>query len=157
MSQLDKTFPTLDCSACIMTPKMVDVARHPNIELMTYAEPLSLEGKARAFRARVLKKARYVDLTTCTGCGDCAKVCPVIVPNKFDMELAEEVAKMAQQARAMLLANHGPVVAAAGLDEAVDATEELEETARLYLMLRGLPTRFLTAAQVADLNARFPN
>ena len=54
MAQLDKTFPTLDCSSCILTPKMVDVAGHPNIELITYAEPLSIEGEAGAFRARIL-------------------------------------------------------------------------------------------------------
>jgi heterodisulfide reductase subunit A len=89
MAQLDKTFPTLDCSSCIMTPKMVDVARHPNIELMTYAEPLSLEGEAGMFRARVLQKARYVNLDKCTGCDDCVKVCPVTLPNEFDLEMAD--------------------------------------------------------------------
>jgi heterodisulfide reductase subunit A len=89
MAQLDKTFPTLDCSACILTPKMVDVAGHPNIELMTYSEVLGVEGQVGAFRATVRKKARYVDLAKCTGCGDCAKVCPVVLPNEFDMEMAD--------------------------------------------------------------------
>ncbi|MBU0496025.1 MAG: FAD-dependent oxidoreductase [Chloroflexi bacterium] len=89
MSQLDKTFPTLDCSACILTPKMVDVARHPNIELMTYAEVLDVAGDTGTFRARVLKKARYVDLAKCTGCDDCTKVCPVAVPSEFNLELSD--------------------------------------------------------------------
>ncbi|MFC2031517.1 NAD(P)-binding protein [Chloroflexota bacterium] len=89
MAQLDKTFPTLDCSACILTPKMVDVANHPNIELMTYSEALEVEGEVGAFRAKILKKARYVDMAKCTGCNDCTQVCPVTVPNEFDMELAD--------------------------------------------------------------------
>jgi heterodisulfide reductase subunit A len=75
MSQLDKTFPTLDCSACIMTPKMVDVARHPNIELLTYSEVEMVEGAAGHFRARIRKKARSVDAAKCTGCGLCAENC----------------------------------------------------------------------------------
>lgn len=75
MSQLDKTFPTLDCSACIMTPKMVDVARHPNIEMLTYSEVEMVEGEAGDFRARIRKKARSVDADKCTGCGLCAEHC----------------------------------------------------------------------------------
>ncbi len=85
MSQLDKTFPTLDCSACIMTPKMVDVSRNPNIALMTYSEVESVVGEAGAFRARVRQKARYVDFDACTGCGVCQQKCPKRVPSEFDM------------------------------------------------------------------------
>jgi heterodisulfide reductase subunit A len=77
MSQLDKTFPTLDCSSCIMTPKMVDVGRHPNIELLTYSEVEWVEGEAGHFRARIRKKARSVDADKCTGCGICVKECPI--------------------------------------------------------------------------------
>ena len=75
MSQLDKTFPTLDCSACIMTPKMVDVARHPNIEMLTYSEVEWVRGEAGNFRARIRKKARSVDAEKCTGCGLCVQNC----------------------------------------------------------------------------------
>lgn len=75
MSQLDKTFPTLDCSSCILTPKMVDTARHPNIELLTYAEVVEVSGQAGAFHARIKKKPRYVDVDKCRGCGLCAEAC----------------------------------------------------------------------------------
>jgi len=77
MSQLDKTFPTLDCSACIMTPKMVDVARHPNIEMLTFSEVEWVRGEAGNFRARIRKKARSVDIDKCTGCGICVEQCPI--------------------------------------------------------------------------------
>jgi len=87
MAQLDKTFPTLDCSACIITPKMVDTANHPNINLLTYSEVIGIEGKAGHFKVTVRKKPRYVDVTKCTACADCVSHCPVTLPNEFDMGL----------------------------------------------------------------------
>jgi heterodisulfide reductase subunit A len=84
MAQLDKTFPTLDCSACILTPKMVDVARHPHIELLTYSEVKEVSGTAGNFTVKIEKKPRYVDEDVCTGCGHCAIHCPVEVPSEFD-------------------------------------------------------------------------
>lgn len=84
MAQLDKTFPTLDCSACILTPKMVQVAQHPNIEMMTYSEVESVEGSVGNFTVRIRKKARYVDESTCTSCGVCLEKCPKKVPSEFD-------------------------------------------------------------------------
>lgn len=75
MAQLDKTFPTLDCSSCILTPKMVDAGQHPNIELMTYSEVESVERDGEGFHVRVRKKPRYVDIDKCKGCGDCAEAC----------------------------------------------------------------------------------
>jgi len=84
MSQLDKTFPTLDCAACIMTPKMVDAGRHPNIKLLTYSEVKEVQREGRNFRVKIVKKPRYVDEKKCTGCGACAQLCPVEIPNDFD-------------------------------------------------------------------------
>jgi heterodisulfide reductase subunit A len=75
MSQLDKTFPTLDCSACILTPKMVDAGRHPNIELLTYSEVTEVSGEAGRFHVQIKKKPRYVDVEKCRGCGLCAEAC----------------------------------------------------------------------------------
>ncbi|MCU4140654.1 MAG: NADPH-dependent glutamate synthase beta chain or related oxidoreductase [Methanophagales archaeon] len=90
MAQLDKTFPTLDCSACILTPKMVEIAHHPNIELLTYSEVEGVEGFVGNFKVRVRRKARFIDEEKCTGCGECAKACPQqgIVPNAFDCGLS---------------------------------------------------------------------
>jgi len=87
MSQLDKTFPTLDCAACIMTPKMVDAGRHRNIKLLTYSEVKEISRVGKNFRVKILRKPRYVDETKCTGCGTCAQLCPVEVPNDFDERL----------------------------------------------------------------------
>jgi len=87
MAMLDKTFPTLDCSACILTPKMVEVSRHPNIKLLTYSELQEVQRDGRGFDVKILKKPRFVNETKCTGCGICAQHCPVEVPNEFDMGL----------------------------------------------------------------------
>lgn len=84
MGQLDKTFPTLDCSMCILAPKMVDCGKHENIELITYAEVTDVDGYIGNFTVTVNKKARYVDEETCTGCGQCTEVCPIEIPNYFD-------------------------------------------------------------------------
>ena len=88
MAQLDKTFPTNDCSTCILAPKMADCARHPNIAIHTLSEVQAVEGEAGDFTVRVLKKARYVDEKACTACGDCAQVCPVVKPDEFQMGLS---------------------------------------------------------------------
>lgn len=87
MAQLDKTFPTMDCSACILTPKMVDVSRHPNIELLTYSEVKKVDGYIGNFQVKVEKKPRFVNADTCTGCGACVPACPVEVPSEFDLGL----------------------------------------------------------------------
>lgn len=87
MVKLDKTFPTNDCSICTSAPKMVELSRHPNIELITYAELNSLEGKKGNFKAQVWKKSKYVDPDKCTGCNDCVEVCPVDVVSSFDEKI----------------------------------------------------------------------
>jgi len=83
MARLDKTFPTMDCSICVLGPKMMDVGRHPRIKLMTYSEVEEISGYVGNFKVRVRKKARYVDETVCNCCARCAEVCPVVVPDSF--------------------------------------------------------------------------
>jgi heterodisulfide reductase subunit A len=84
MAMLDKTFPTNDCSMCILSPKMVDVARHPDITIHTCSEVAKIAGGIGHFRVTIKKHPRYIDESTCTGCGDCILVCPVEVYNHFD-------------------------------------------------------------------------
>jgi heterodisulfide reductase subunit A len=89
MLQLDKTFPTLDCASCIGTPKMSQVGSHKNIELIICSEVEEVSGHAGDFRVRVRNNPTYVDVRECTGCGECAKVCPVSRPSGWDMGLAD--------------------------------------------------------------------
>ncbi|MBN1198485.1 MAG: CoB--CoM heterodisulfide reductase iron-sulfur subunit A family protein [Bacteroidales bacterium] len=86
MATFDKTFPTLDCAACILTPKMVEVNQHPNIDLMTYSEVLDVWGVPGNYWVTVRKKARRVNLSTCIGCGSCSEKCPATAPSEFDAE-----------------------------------------------------------------------
>lgn len=87
MAQIDKTFPTMDCSICILAPKMSDAGHHSNIELLTNTEVQEVNGYIGNFRVKVLKKPRYV-LNDCSACNDCSEVCPVTAPNEFDIGLA---------------------------------------------------------------------
>ncbi|MCK4784873.1 MAG: FAD-dependent oxidoreductase, partial [Desulfobacteraceae bacterium] len=87
MAQLDKTFPTNDCSMCIMGPKLVECGRHLNIEILTLSEVESISGNEGNFKVKIHQHARYIDPDKCTGCGDCAKACPVSIPDEFNMGL----------------------------------------------------------------------
>lgn len=92
MAQLDKTFPTIDCSICILGPKMADAAKHPRIKLMTLSEVTDVKGYVGNFEVKIVKRARYVSETDCSACGECAKVCPVIRPSEFDLGLSSRKA-----------------------------------------------------------------
>jgi len=87
MAQLSETFPTLDCSTCILGPLMVEVYRHPNIKLLRLAKVESVKGYIGNFKVTVRQEPPYVDIAKCNACGECSKVCPAEVPNEFDMGL----------------------------------------------------------------------
>ena len=92
MAQLDKTFPTNDCSTCIFSPKLVTVGQNPNIELLSYSEVDDIDGQEGHFKVKIRQKSRYIRKDRCKACGDCATVCPVRVPNEFDEKLGDRAA-----------------------------------------------------------------
>ena len=92
MAQLDKTFPTNDCAMCTMAPRLVEIGRHKDIQILTLSEVESITGQAGNFTVRIKKQARYIDETKCTGCGACVTECPVTLPSEFDQGLAERKA-----------------------------------------------------------------
>ena len=92
MAQLDKTFPTNDCAMCLLSPKLVDTARHPNIEIITNAELKKIDGHAGNFTVTINKRARYIDEEKCTGCGTCTNNCPV--RNIAHFEEVDELGKI---------------------------------------------------------------
>lgn len=95
MIQLDKTFPTLDCSACILTPKMTQVGSHPNVKLMTFAEVVSISGYIGNFKVQIRKKKRYVDVSKCNGCGNCWNACPALItPKERIIKKGDQVIKV---------------------------------------------------------------
>ncbi len=101
MSQLDKTFPTGDCATCIVSPKLVECARNLNVEILTLSELCSIEGEPGAFTVTVKKSPRYVDEKICNDCGDCTKVCPLDIFDRFNRNLGTRKAIAKQYAQAV--------------------------------------------------------
>jgi len=101
MAQLDKTFPTNDCAACILSPKLVECGRHLNINLLTNAEVKGIEGEAGNFQVEVSTKPRYIDTEKCTGCGECAKHCPARAISEYDQGLRQRTAIYVTYAQAV--------------------------------------------------------
>jgi heterodisulfide reductase subunit A-like polyferredoxin len=101
MAQLDKTFPTNDCAMCSISPKLVDTGRNLNIEILTNTDLLALEGEAGNFTATLRHRPRYIDTTKCIGCGDCAEVCPVALPDPYEEGLRTHKASYRLYAQAV--------------------------------------------------------
>lgn len=105
MAQFDKTFPTLDCAACILTPKMTTVGQHPYIQLMSYSEVEDVSGYVGNFKVKIRRKARYVREDKCTGCSECTKVCPVDLGCNFVIAnvIGQDIEQVPHPDRSMIL------------------------------------------------------
>ena len=101
MAQLDKTFPTNDCAMCIMSPILVEVGRHVNIELLTCSEIEEITGEEGNFQVKLNRQPRFIDLSKCTGCGDCAEVCPIQRPDDYELSLKNRKATFRPYAQAV--------------------------------------------------------
>ncbi|MGB6420954.1 MAG: FAD-dependent oxidoreductase, partial [Anaerolineales bacterium] len=101
MAQLDKTFPTNDCAMCNISPKLVDTGRHQNIDILTDSDVLKADGEAGNFTVTLRRRPRYIDTTKCVGCGDCAEVCPVSLPDLYEEGLKERRAAYRLYAQAV--------------------------------------------------------
>ena len=101
MSQLDKTFPTNDCSMCIISPKLVEAGRHLNIDLFTMTDVEAISGEAGNFTVTLRQRPRFIDMEKCTACGECSKVCPIEVANDFDQGLRSRKAAFKRYPQAM--------------------------------------------------------
>ncbi|MFA5110562.1 MAG: FAD-dependent oxidoreductase, partial [Desulfobaccales bacterium] len=89
MAQLDKTFPTNDCAMCILSPRMLEISRHPLITIATSTRVIEVRGEAGDFQVLLSRSPRYVEVSACSGCGDCARVCPVKMPDPYNLGLSE--------------------------------------------------------------------
>ena len=103
MAQLDKTFPTNDCSACILSPKLVECGRHLNINLLTLSDVIGIKGEPGNFTVKILQRPRYIDIEKCLACGDCASKCPKSVPDEFNLGLGKRKAIYLQYPQAVPL------------------------------------------------------
>ena len=101
MAQLDKTFPTNDCAMCNISPKLVSTGRHANIEILTDTDVLGVDGEVGNFSVSLYRRPRYIDTTKCIGCGDCAEVCPVSLPDLYEEGLKERKAAYREYAQAV--------------------------------------------------------
>jgi len=137
MTRLDKTFPTGDCATCIISPKLVECMRDPNIEVLTMADVVKLEGAPGRFKATVVQRPRYVDIDKCTMCGDCSAVCPIKVPSQFDAQIGTRNAidrVYAQAApNAFVIQKRGRAVCSSGcpIDSSVQAYVALIAAGRM--------------------------